>query len=104
MAPGRLALVHRRLSILDLSPLGAQPMLSASGRQAIVFNGEIYNYRELKAELEAVGHRFVSTSDTEVLLAILGRDGIAGLKRLVGMYAFAYADFDSRTLVLARDP
>lgn len=104
LAPGRLALVHRRLSIFDLSPLGWQPMLDASGQRAVVFNGEIYNYRELKAELEAEGHRFKSTSDTEVLLAILARDGLAGLSRLVGMYAFAYADFERRRLTLVRDP
>lgn len=104
IAPGRLALVHRRLSILDLSPLGWQPMLDTSGRRAIVFNGEIYNYRELRAELEAKGLHFRSHSDTEILLSILAREGTPGLGRLVGMYAFAYVDLDSRQVLLARDP
>jgi asparagine synthase (glutamine-hydrolysing) len=104
LAPGRLALVHRRLSIVDLSPSGWQPMADSIGRSFIVFNGEIYNYRELRAELESQGVAFRSTSDTEVLLAILARDGTRGLGRLVGMYAFAYIDFGQRRLLLARDP
>ena len=104
LAPGRLALVHRRLSIFDLSPLGWQPMLDRTGKAAIVFNGEIYNYRELRSELEAQGSKFVSSSDTEVLLELLRREGLRALSRVVGMYAFAYVDFTRRTLLLARDP
>lgn len=104
MAAGRLTLVHRRLSIVDLSPGGWQPMADAAGSGWIVFNGEIYNYRELKAELEAAGHTFRSTSDTEVLLAVLARHGLGGLNRLAGMYAFAWVDLAGRQLVLARDP
>lgn len=103
LGPGRLGLVHRRLSIFDLSPLGWQPMCDASGRRAIVFNGEIYNHPELRTELEQGGHRFKSASDTEVLLELLARHGHEALPRIVGMYAFAYVDFDRRRLMLARD-
>jgi asparagine synthase (glutamine-hydrolysing) len=104
LRPGRVALVHRRLSIVDLTPGGWQPMLSANGRQAIVYNGEIYNYLELRAELEAGGRRLRSTSDTEILLTLLASEGEAALRRLVGMYAFAFLDLDRRRLTLARDP
>jgi asparagine synthase (glutamine-hydrolysing) len=100
---GRAALGHRRLSILDLTPAGHQPMTAAGGRQAIAFNGEIYNYRELQAELAALGHRFTSGSDTEVLLAAYGRWGPACLDRLNGMFAFAIVDTAAGTLFLARD-
>jgi len=99
-----LALVHRRLSILDLSEAGWQPFISADGRHALVFNGEIYNYVELREELEKEGARFRSRSDTEVLLAALARWGAAALPRLVGMFAFAWLDTEARRLVLARDP
>lgn len=104
LSSGRLGLVHRRLSIVDLSPTGWQPMTGRTASSFVVFNGEIYNYRELKAELEAGGATFRSTSDTEVLLAILARDGLDGLARLVGMYAFAHVDLEQRRMVLARDP
>jgi len=98
------ALGFRRLSILDLSPAGHQPMSTPDGRYHIVFNGEIYNYVELREELEALGHRFRSRSDTEVLLAACTRWGTAVLGRLVGMFAFAVLDVARRMLLLARDP
>jgi len=103
-----LALGHRRLSILDLSPAGRQPMSSAGGRWVIVFNGEIYNHLALRRELEAdssVGQTpWRGHSDTETLLACFERWGVAGsLKRAVGMFAFALWDRRDRTLILARD-
>lgn len=88
----RVGLAHRRLSILELSPLGHQPMCSADGRYVIVFNGEIYNYRELKSALEKLGAAFSSDSDTEVLLAAYRYWGEACLSRLNGMFAFAIYD------------
>lgn len=98
-----VALGHTRLSILDLSLAGHQPMLSADRRTSIVFNGEIYNYRELRAELQGLGHGFVSDSDTEVLLAAWRLWGRACLKRLTGMFAFAVLDQVSGTLTCVRD-
>lgn len=97
------ALVHRRLSILDLSPAGHQPMSTPDGRYHIVFNGEIYNYLELHEELEKLGHRFASRCDTEVLLAAFAEWGVESLRRLVGMFAFVVLDTQERRLVLARD-
>lgn len=99
-----IAFCHRRLSIVDLSPLGAQPMRSPSGRFTITFNGEIYNYRQLRAELVGYGFSFRGNSDTEVLLAALERWGIAGtLERCRGMFAFGLWDETERVLWLARD-
>ena len=95
---------HRRLSIVDLSPLGHQPMTSASGRYTITFNGEIYNYRLLKAELQALGHSFKSTSDTEVLLAAVEQWGVEQtLRRANGMFALGLWDRQDKLLSLARD-
>src|ERR1700716_4233029 len=97
------ALLHTRLAIIDLSPGGAQPRVSEDGRFALTYNGEIFNYRELRAELEAAGERFRSESDTEVLLCLLQREGAAGLERVVGMFAFALWDRERRELLLGRD-
>jgi asparagine synthase (glutamine-hydrolysing) len=94
---------HARLAIIDLSEGGRQPMASPCGRWVIAFNGEIYNYRELRAELEAKGERFASTSDTEVLLRLLMRDGLAALPRLAGMFAFGLWDRERQDLLLVRD-
>jgi asparagine synthase (glutamine-hydrolysing) len=96
-------LVHRRLSILDLSEAGWQPMGTPDGRYWIVFNGEIYNYLELRVELEALGHRFRSRSDTEVLLTAYAEWSSEILNRLVGMFAFVILDVQTRKLFLARD-
>jgi asparagine synthase (glutamine-hydrolysing) len=99
-----IALGHRRLAILDLSPTGHQPMPSADGRFVIVFNGEIYNFQELRKELEAVGHSFKGHSDTEVLLACFMQWGLQeSLPRLAGMFAFAVWDRQERRLHLCRD-
>lgn len=98
-----VVLLHRRLSILDLSESGWQPMSSPDGRYHIVLNGEIYNFLELRRELEALGHRFRSHSDTEVLLAAYSEWGRAALPKLVGMFALAILDARARTLFLARD-
>ncbi len=100
--PG-LALGHLRLAILDLSEAGHQPFLSEDGRHALVFNGEIYNYRELRTELMAAGHRFHTATDTEVLLVALRQWGEAALPRLWGMFAFALWDTREKSLLLARD-
>jgi len=103
---GDLALAHRRLSIIDLSPAGHQPMVSPCGRFTLVYNGEIYNHQELRAKLEHEGGHFdwCGHSDTETLLAALRHWGVDGaLKRLNGMFAFALWDNAERTLFLARD-
>lgn len=100
---GVLVLGHTRLSIIDLSSGGHQPMVSGDRRFSIIFNGEIYNYRELRTELQAIGVSFRSESDTEVLLAAWQHWGKACLPRLVGMFAFAVFDRQHKTLVCVRD-
>jgi asparagine synthase (glutamine-hydrolysing) len=100
----RAILGHRRLSIIDVSPAGHQPMTGAAGRVWLTFNGEIYNFVELRRELAAAGHRFASGSDTEVLLAAYLEWGEAMLTKFVGMYAFGLLDLERRRLLLARDP
>ncbi|HYH09777.1 MAG TPA: asparagine synthase (glutamine-hydrolyzing) [Thermoanaerobaculia bacterium] len=100
-----VVLLHRRLSILDTSEAGWQPMKSRDGRFYLVFNGEIYNFIELREELEREGETFHSRSDTEVLIAALRRWGTAAtMPRLTGMFAFALLDVETRMLLLARDP
>ena len=99
-----LSLGHRRLSILDLESRANQPMHSDDGRYVIVFNGEIYNFRDLRRELERGGEVFRTQSDTEVLLKLYAREGEAMLTRLRGMYAIAIWDKQERTVFLARDP
>ncbi len=95
---------HRRLAILDLSPLGAQPMISPDDRYAIVFNAEIYNFEVLKSALERSGHQFRSHSDPELMLAAIVEWGVAAaVKRFVGMFAFALWDMQERVLHLGRD-
>src|SRR5882672_12841772 len=101
---GRVGFTHRRLAIIDLSERGAQPMHSADGSLTITFNGEIYNYRELKSELEAKGRVFRSDSDTEVMLQLYEERGPAMVEALRGMFAFGLWDSRQRRLVLARDP
>lgn len=100
---GLVGLAHRRLSILDLSPSGHQPMRDEIRGLTIVFNGEIYNFRELRAELEQGGYLFHSSSDTEVLLAAYDSWGIDCLSHLNGMFAFALYDARRQTVFLARD-
>ncbi len=100
---GAFAVGHRRLAIIDLSPAGHQPMASEDGRYVISFNGEVYNFKELRVELEAKGHRFHSRTDTEVILKAFSEWGTKSLKMFNGMFAFAIWDRRERTLLLARD-
>ncbi|RUP29389.1 MAG: asparagine synthase (glutamine-hydrolyzing) [Curvibacter sp.] len=98
-----IALAQRRLAVIDLSAAGHQPMWSSDGRFCMVFNGEIYNYRELRRELQAMGRQFRSTSDTEVLLQAWEVWGAATLPRLIGMFSFVLLDRQTRQLHGARD-
>ncbi len=103
--PGRrLLFAHTRLAILDPTSRSDQPMHSADGRYVVVFNGEIYNYQELRAELIARGHTFHTSGDTEVILALYAQYGIAMFARLRGMFAIAIWDNQEQKLTLARDP
>jgi asparagine synthase (glutamine-hydrolysing) len=103
-AAAGVALGHRRLSILDLSSLGHQPMRSACGRYVTSFNGEIYNFRALREELERRGHSFRGHSDTEVMLAGLSQWGLdSAVRRFNGMFAIAVWDRETRQLHLVRD-
>ena len=102
-ARGPIALGHRRLSIIDLSPRGGQPMIDSDLGLALVFNGCIYNYRALREELEGHGYRFFSDADSEVILKAFHRWGADCVRRLVGMFAVAIVELDSGTVTLARD-
>ena len=100
---GPLGLGHRRLAVIDLTPAGRQPMATQDGRFVIAYSGEVYNFRELRAELETVGRAFTSRSDTEVVLNAYAEWGEAALDRFNGMFAFAVWDREERRLFLARD-
>lgn len=100
---GNVGLAHRRLAVIDLSSAASQPMVSRDGNFILVFNGMIYNFSELRGELEALGYRFSSKTDTEVLLYVLIHWGTAGISRLNGMFAFAFFDTKSRNLIIGRD-
>jgi asparagine synthase (glutamine-hydrolysing) len=100
---GGLAFAHRRLTIIDLSRAGEQPMVDSALGLSLIFNGCIYNYRHLREELEGYGYRFFSTSDTEVILKAYHRWGAACVDRFLGMFAFVIAERDSGRLVMARD-
>jgi asparagine synthase (glutamine-hydrolysing) len=102
-AHGPVAFGHRRLSIIDLSAHGAQPMVDSDLGLTLVFNGCIYNYKELRAELQAAGYRFFSTADSEVLIKAFHRWGTRCVERFKGMFAFAVADRDSGVVTLGRD-
>jgi asparagine synthase (glutamine-hydrolysing) len=100
---GPVGLGHRRLAVIDLTPLGRQPMTTPDERFTLVYNGEIYNFQELRAELTGRGRSFVSRSDSEVLLAAFAEWGLGALRRFNGMFAFAVWDREKRVLTLARD-
>lgn len=102
-APGDVALGHRRLAIVDVTARGHQPMRDASGQYWIVFNGEIYNWRQIREELEGLGHRFLTASDTEVILNAYRQWGEGALHRFNGEWAFAILDQPRRELFLSRD-
>ena len=98
-----IALAHKRLAILDVSKKGAQPMSSKNNKWVIIFNGCIYNFRELKKELKSKGHKFFSNSDTEVIVEGLDEFGIDFLERLNGMFAVAAWNKETKELFLSRD-
>ncbi|MCC6447784.1 MAG: asparagine synthase (glutamine-hydrolyzing) [Chitinophagaceae bacterium] len=98
-----LGLGHRRLSIIDLSPLGKQPMTDATGRLSIVYNGEVYNYKEIREDLLNKGYRFISESDTEVILNAYLEWGLEAVHRFIGMFAFAIFDRKEERVVIFRD-
>ncbi len=100
----RISLAHVRLSIIDISDAGYQPMVSHDDRVVMVYNGEVYNYRELRAELEAAGETFRGQSDSEVVLALFAREGARCFGRLNGIFAAAFWERDVSTLTLVRDP
>lgn len=100
---GTIGLGHRRLAIIDLSNAGLQPMASVDSRQWIVFNGEIYNYIELRRELSSLGHSFRTKTDTEVILAAFRQWGTGCFSRFNGMWALAIVDLEQRSLILSRD-
>ena len=103
VAHGPLALGHRRLSIIDLSVRGAQPMVDSDLGLTLVFNGCIYNYQQLRDELQAVGYRFFSTADSEVVIKAFHQWGVRCVDQFKGMFAFAVADRDTGVVTLARD-
>jgi asparagine synthase (glutamine-hydrolysing) len=100
---GPIGLGHRRLSIIDLSPAGHQPMVTPDGRLVLSYNGEVYNFNELRLELESLGHRFRSRTDSEVVLHAFAEWGTEALNRFNGMFALALWDRERRELLLARD-
>ena len=99
----KVAFGHRRLSIIDLSPAGHQPMPYQDGRYWITYNGEVYNWKELRTELESLGHRFNSHTDTEIILAAYAQWGKDCLHHLNGMWAFVIFDRETNTIFAARD-
>src|SRR3972149_5886384 len=102
-ADDRCTLVFRRLSILDLSPTGHQPILSQDGRYVLVFNGEVYNFADIRRQMEDKGIRFRSTGDSEVVLYALIEWGTAALNKFNGMFALGFYDSQEHRLLLARD-
>src|SRR6476660_2386419 len=102
-ADGPVGLGHRRLAIIDLSPLGHQPMANEDGTVLLVFNGEIYNYQSLRIELESRGHRFHSQTDTETIIHAYEEWGEDCVRRFNGMFAFGLWDRKKRRMFLARD-
>ncbi|CAN5581578.1 asparagine synthase (glutamine-hydrolyzing) [soil metagenome] len=100
---GNLGLGHRRLSILDLSTEGTQPMTTENGNSVLVFNGEVYNFKEIRTDLQNLGRRFRSGTDTEVVLNAMAEWGTAAIEKFNGMFALAYFDKTARQLIIARD-